>query len=393
MKRSGTLILVLTLALVVLLCLPELLAASGQTHLWQGVITGGFHLGSSAVVGLLAVRVLTGLRAASLDSAQAGPYRLEKKLGSGGMGEVYLACHALLRRPTAVKMLRSDRTDSPQAQKRFEREVRAVSELTHPNTISIYDFGRTDKGQFYYAMEYLEGMDLQRLVDRHGALPAERAVFLLDQVLGAVGEAHRRGILHRDIKPSNIFLTERGGELDFVKILDFGLAKEVQPDGALPADLSASGTLPLDLAAGLTLDGSITGTPLYMAPEMFYGDAAPDHRADLYSLGAVAYFLLAGRPVFEAKNAVQALIHHVRAVPVPPRELGVHLSDELQRLLLQALEKDPDLRCQSAEELRAALQATPEWGVWTREHARQWWQEAAPETVVALGDDVLPNAA
>jgi eukaryotic-like serine/threonine-protein kinase len=358
--------------------LHEPLAADlAEPALHATFLIGSVHIAFHFGIGLAAVYFLHGLRMQAFQAEQAGSYRLEKKLGSGGMGEVYLASHALLRRPTAVKMLRSDRTGSPQAQNRFEREVRAVSELTHPNTISIYDFGRTDKGQFYYAMEYLQGMDLQRLVDRHGALPAERAVFLLDQVLGAVGEAHRRGILHRDIKPSNIFLTERGGELDFVKVLDFGLAKEIAP--------MAPG------AEALTAEGSIMGTPLYMAPETFYGSAPPDHRADLYSIGAVAYFLLVGRPVFEGTRPMQVLVEHVRTAPTPPHELGAKLSEQLEALVLKALEKEPAQRPLTAEAFRAALRAAPEWGGWSHEAARRWWMTADPLLLAGAARPITPS--
>jgi eukaryotic-like serine/threonine-protein kinase len=356
-----------------LIGLPSLGAASVGTQVWHGVLKSGFYLGITLAVGLLVVRVFTGLRPQVLRPGHAGSYRLIEKLGEGGMGEVYRAAHTRLERKAAVKMIRPDRLGSELAQRRFEREVRAVSGLTHPNTIALYDFGRADDGRFYFAMEHLEGLDLERLVGRHGPVSAARAAVILDQALGAVGEAHERGILHRDLKPSNVFLTERGGQFDFVKVLDFGLAKEMG-SGEEARSGPGADEVPLQLAA-MTTDGSITGTPLYMAPEMFYGTRPPDHRADLYSLGAVGYFLIAGRPVFEADDAVQALLQHVRSQPEPLRAQGIEVSAELEAVLLQALEKDPADRFATAEHFRRALHATPEWGRWSPQEARTWWTE------------------
>ena len=331
----------------------------------------GVALGSVAVtIHLVLVMatisfLYTGIRLRTSASTTTGSYRLLQPLGKGGMGEVFLAQHTLLERPAAVKMLRPDRHGSTTAMERFEWEVRAASGLTHPNTISIYDFGRTASGSFYYAMEYLQGMDLQRLVDRHGAVPAARVVFLLDQILGALSEAHRRGILHRDIKPSNIFLTERGGEFDFVKVLDFGLAQEIHSAPVEPTDS--------------TKRTSIVGTPLYMAPEVFYGDQPVDSRSDLYALGAVAYFLLSGHPMFESRTTVQILIDQAKTQPKSPKSLGIELSEQLEAVVLKAVSKSTAERFQSADELRVALHETPEWGAWTREHAAQWWTVTAPD--------------
>jgi serine/threonine-protein kinase len=356
--------------------------------MWQAVISSGFQILAYVAVGILAARVLTGLRAQAVRPGHAGSYRLLEKLGSGGMGEVFKARHIELQRAAAVKMLRLDRCKSDLARRRFEREVQAVCELTHPNTISIYDFGRTAEGRTYYAMEYLAGMDLQRLVERHGALEPARAVWALDQVLGAVAEAHGRGILHRDLKPSNIYLTERGGSFDFVKVLDFGLAKDLEVRlEALPEDDASELPIELELTAGQSADGTLTGTPLYMAPEMYYGDQPIDGRADLYSLGALGYYLLAGRPVFDAHSAVHALIHHVRTEPKPLREIGITVSKELDATLLRALEKDPARRFADAEEFRVSLQATPEWGGWSLAAAKQWWERCLPEFVGAMASE------
>jgi eukaryotic-like serine/threonine-protein kinase len=328
-------------------------------------ISGNFAVAVHIAVGLVAVHIIHGLRMRAFQAEQAGSYRLQQKLGEGGMGEVYRARHAMLQRPTAVKMLRADLADSATALRRFEREVRAVSELTDPHTIAIYDFGKTDGGRFYYAMELLEGLDLQQFVDRHGPLPAGRAIFLIEQVLASLGEAHERGILHRDIKPSNAFLTARGQSFDFVKVLDFGLAKDLQP---AESD-----------RAGLTQDGAITGTPLYMAPERYYGTAGADHRSDLYAVGALLYFLLTGRPVFDSNSPMQVLLDHIKTPPTPPRSLGAAVSMELEAALLRALEKDPEARYATAGDFLGALSSVPEAGGWTQRDARLWWAEHLPE--------------
>jgi tRNA A-37 threonylcarbamoyl transferase component Bud32 len=334
-----------------------------------------FTIGLHLTIGMVAVYSLHGLRMRALEAEQAGSYQLLEKLGEGGMGEVYRARHSQLQRPTAVKVIRADLVDSPTALRRFEREVRAASELTDPNTIAIYDFGKTAGGRFYYAMEFLEGLDLQDLVDRFGAVEPARAVFLLGQVLGSLSEAHRRGLLHRDIKPGNLFLTARGSNFDFVKVLDFGLVKPLEQAPSAEAELTAEDAVP--------------GTPAYMAPERFYGDKDADPTSDLYSVGAVAYFLLTRRLVFDG-NAAQVLIDHAKTAPVPPRQLGVGISEELERVVLQALEKRPEDRFRSAEEFREALRQTPEWGRWTRESARRWWDEHMPEASRSASQPISP---
>jgi eukaryotic-like serine/threonine-protein kinase len=348
-------------------------------------LLGNIYLPLHLLLGAVLLRALTRKPEAPPAVVHTGTYRLSHRLGKGGMGEVYLAHHALLERRAAVKTLRSDQACSADALQRFEWEVRTASELTHPNTISIYDYGRTADGRLYYAMEYLEGLDLQRLVELHGPVPAVRVVFILDQILASLGEAHRRGILHRDVKPSNIFLTERGGELDFVKVLDFGLAQELNPR--------------VHMLESAVARESIVGTPLYMAPEVFYGRQPVDGRSDLYSLGAVAYFLLVGEPMFESRNAAQIFHDQAKTAPAAPSELGIELSPELEAALLRLLAKDPDERFHSAEALRAALQATPEWGLWTRQEAARWWAKAAPhvpagaERPISRSGDPEPAAA
>ena len=204
------------------------------------------------------------------------------------MGEVYLAEHRLLKRPCAVKLIHPHRASDPHLLQRFEREVQATAQLTHTNTVEMFDYGHTEDGTFYYVMEYLPGLSLAELVEKHGPLPPARAVHLLMQTCDALSEAHSRGLIHRDIKPGNIFSAQRGGYYDVAKLLDFGLAKPISAD-----------SVPVQL----TQDGSITGSPLYMSPEQAIGDSEPDERSDIYSLGAVAYYLLTGRPPFPISPA------------------------------------------------------------------------------------------
>src|SRR5262245_60391171 len=232
------------------------------------------------------------LRQEAVASRRLGQYQLKQCIGSGGMGDVYLAEHVLLRRPCAIKLIRSERAGDPTNLARFEREVQATATLTHPNTVEIFDYGHAADGTFYYAMEYLPGISLDELVRRHGPLPAARVIHLLRQVCGALQEAHTAGLIHRDIKPGNVLVCQRGGRHDVAKLLDFGLVQVhgLNPDGQQ-----------------LTQEGAIAGTPAYMSPEQAAAKADLDGRSDLYSLGAVAYFLLTGQPPFVRDSAVQTL--------------------------------------------------------------------------------------
>jgi serine/threonine-protein kinase len=309
------------------------------------------------------------------EAARLGQYVLERELGQGGMGVVYLAKHAMLRRPTAVKLLPPDRAGK-QALARFEREVQLTSALRHPNTIAIYDYGRTPDGVFYYAMEYLDGLDLERVVQAEGPLPPERVVHVLRQVAGALEEAHAAGLVHRDIKPSNIVLCRYGNRFDFAKVLDFGLVRQTQ--ASADPNLSAVEAL--------------TGTPLYMAPEAVTDASSIDARADLYSLGAVAYYLLTGERVFEGKTVVQVCGHHLFSPVVPPsKRLGRALPEALERIVLDCLEKDRDKRMPSASSLLARLEACG-LAPWTADQAESCWAERAKDVTVAPTDEHRPSA-
>ncbi|HEX7380052.1 MAG TPA: serine/threonine protein kinase [Pirellulales bacterium] len=299
---------------------------------------------------------------AALATKTLGQYQLEEKIGAGGMGAVYRARHAFLRRPTAIKLLDIEKT-TPETILRFEREVQMTSQLNHPNTVAIYDYGHTPEGIFYYAMEYLEGIDLEHLVQTDGPQSEGRVIYLLRQVCGSLEEAHRRGLIHRDVKPANIVVTQRGGVPDFVKLLDFGLVKSIgaEADGHL------------------TLAGSVTGTPLYLSPEAIQHHDDLDPRADLYAVGAVAYFLLTGTPVFEAKSVVDLLMHQVNTPPQPPSErLGKFISPDLEALVLCCLAKRRDDRPATARELANALGSCSSSGDWTESEAAAWWREKFP---------------
>lgn len=316
---------------------------------------------SIATLGIITVLVnktLYNMRQKLFKAKRLGNYILKDKLGEGGMGEVYVGHHEMLCRPTAIKVLKTDNDDQQTALARFEREVRLSAMLTHPNTITIFDYGRTSDNTFYYAMEFLEGMDLQHFVEKFGPIPAERVVFMLLQVCESLAEAHLRNIIHRDIKPSNIFLTRRGGLYDFVKVLDFGLAKQQQSKGK----------------SGITQTGAFFGTPRYVAPESIYGNATVDLRADLYNLGAVAYWMLTGQPLFANSSSVELLVDHAKTVPPKPSEVSeLDIPPELDAIVMKCLEKKPEDRFQAAMDLYLALKAIPFKEPWTFAHACEWW--------------------
>ncbi|MES1188600.1 MAG: serine/threonine-protein kinase [Myxococcales bacterium] len=304
-------------------------------------------------------RVIYGLRAQVREARRLGQYVIEEKIGEGGMGEVYRARHGMMRRPSALKLLRADRAEERDLM-RFEREVQLTARLTHPNTITIFDYGRTDEGVFYYAMELLNGANLQRVVEVSGPLPESRVVRILKMACGALIEAHAIGLIHRDIKPANIMLCTQGLEPDVVKLLDFGLVKELAGNGD----------------ANVSVASNVVGTPHYMAPESILSPGAVDARADIYALGAVAYFLLAGREVFDGTSIVQVCSQHLYQEVTPLTELGVTVSPELERIVRDCLAKKPEARPASAADLRRRLEACPV-EVWDAEQARLWWSEHA----------------
>jgi serine/threonine-protein kinase len=312
-------------------------------------------------------RIIHNLRREVRQAMRLGQYTLEQKLGEGGMGMVYRARHAMMRRPTAVKLLPREKAGEASLA-RFEREVQQTARLTHPNTITIYDYGRTPDGVFYYAMELLDGATLESVVERDGAQPPGRVLRVLDMVAGGLAEAHEIGIIHRDIKPANIFLCRQGGEFDVAKVLDFGLVKVVEGQEAV----------------NLTQDGVVSGTPQYLAPEAMTDPDVADARSDLYALGAVGYFLLTGEQVFTG-SIVEICGHHLHTEPTPPSvRLGCELPADLEELVMQCLAKNPGDRPQSAAEIREQLTAMRDIPRWRQSDAREWWKEHAeavePET-------------
>jgi hypothetical protein len=307
---------------------------------------------------VVVARLQVAARRSAIEAKKLGQYSLDEKIGEGGMGVVYRGHHALLRRPTAIKLLNVENTTDASIA-RFEREVQITSQLNHPNTIVIFDYGRTPEGVFYYAMEYLDGLSLEALVRQDGPQHEGRVIHILQQVCGSLAEAHGVGMVHRDIKPANLMLTQRGGAYDFVKVLDFGLVK------ALDANQQAS----------LTAAGSLTGTPLYLSPEAVQIPDHVDPRSDLYAVGAVGYFLLTGTPVFDGASVVEICMKHVQAAVDPPSQrLGRRVSPDLEALILRCLSKRPEDRPQNAGELIDQLEALAGARTWTRHDAGQWWQ-------------------
>lgn len=287
---------------------------------------------------------------------QVGNYTLEDQIAEGGMGVVYRAQHCMLKRPAAIKLMHSKKL-GPGSRSRFESEVQLTCQLTSPNTIAVYDYGVTSEGLFYYAMEYLDGINLGQLVRDYGPQSSGRVIHMLQQTCSSLAEAHAAGLIHRDLKPDNLMLCNRGGIPDMLKVLDFGLARIV-------TDHPERDQLPQGLS----------GTPLYMPPEAVTAPNAVDARSDLYSLGAVAYFLLTGLPVFSGDNIADILRQHVSAVPESPSErLGIAIDADLEAIVMQCLAKDPADRPKSAQELSRMLTRCEAAKAWGSEEAEMWW--------------------
>jgi DNA-binding NtrC family response regulator/putative methionine-R-sulfoxide reductase with GAF domain len=298
-----------------------------------------------------------------------GSYRLVSLLGSGGMGEVWLAKHRLLARPAAVKLIRHDVTSGAareQLVRRFQREAQVTASLRSPHTVQLYDFGVNDGGSFYYVMEFLDGLDLHRIVTRFGPQPAERVVRFLRQACRSLAEAHERGLVHRDIKPANLFVARLGTEYDHLKVLDFGVVKEQSGDDA----------------TSLTNSGMAQGTPAFMAPEIVLADSLIDGRADLYSLACTACWVLTAQTLFEASTPAQMLLHHAQTRPLPPSQRSeLPIPKQLEAILMKCLEKDPAKRPHSALELESELTGVRFEEAWTMKRAREWWEVHSPDNV------------
>lgn len=330
--------------------LPALVAAS-QVATWALMGT---------VLSAVVSRVIYGLRQQVQKTARLGQYILEEKIGEGGMGTVFRARHTLLRRPTAVKVLDAERAGNVSLA-RFEREVQLTSEISHPNIIAVYDYGRSLDGAFYYAMEYLNGFDLQQLVDVDGPQPAGRVVHILAQAADALAEAHVVGLIHRDVKPGNIVLCEHARRFDQIKVVDFGLVRQL---GNSDPTLSTA--------------DAIAGTPLYLSPEAITSPKDLDARSDLYALGAVGYFLLTGEPVFRGESVLQVLTQALhQPVEAPSARLGKPIPPQLEQIILACLARERDARPIDATAVRDALLSCTDVSPWTPDDARNWWSTHA----------------
>jgi serine/threonine-protein kinase len=327
----------------------------------------------SAALAFISSRIVHKLGTDVTRAREMGSYRLRELIGRGGMGEVWLANHRLLARPAAIKLIRpgilgaadTDPHAVDLVLERFRREAQAIAALRSPHTVDLYDFGTTDSGDLYYAMELLDGLDLETLVQRFGPMPAARVVFLLEKVCDSLEDAHRNDLIHRDIKPSNIFTCRMGRHLDYVKVLDFGLVKHrTEHQGDLTR---------------LTTDGITPGTPAYMAPELALGKQDVDGRADIYSLGCVAYWLLTGQTVFEGASPVDIIVQHVKTEPVPPSaRTELRIPADLERVVLSCLAKEPEQRPRTALDLAADLSACTMDEPWSAADAEEWWRLHLP---------------
>jgi serine/threonine-protein kinase len=325
-------------------------------------------IGIPTLAAIFGSHTINSLRKEATAARQVGSYRLIERIGVGGMGEVYLAEHKLLKRPCAIKLIHDSHAQDPQSVARFETEVQASARLTHWNTIEIYDYGVTEDGTFYYVMEYLPGKNLQEIVDSYGPMSAARTIHILRQVCAGLKEAHAIGLIHRDIKPGNVFATERGGVFDVAKLVDFGLVKSIVPQ---------------EKPINLTLEGMVIGSPLYVAPEQAMGNDRPDARGDIYSLGAVAYFVLTGRPLFVHEKPLQVIFAHVNEMVERPSNIRSDIPADLEAVILKCLEKDPSRRYQTVEELDRALAACKAANEWSQQQAYSWWS--------AIGRVVTPE--
>jgi len=333
----------------------------------------GVVLPNLLIVGMAygGARIVYGMGKAIREAREMGSYRLVEQLGKGGMGEVWRAEHRTLARPAAIKLIRPEvlgaggMESADVLRRRFEREAQATALLRSPHTIEVYDFGVTDDGIFFYVMELLDGFDLEQLIAQFGPVPPERAVHFLRDVADSLAEAHDAGLVHRDVKPANVYTCRQGRDMDFVKVLDFGMVK---PTNTLAED---------DVA--LTAEHSTGGTPAFMSPEHALGADELDGRSDIYAVGCLGYWLLTGEYVFVAKTPIEMLMQHIKDDPVPPSErTGQAIPQELDALILACLSKDPAGRPQTGDELRAALDAIPLAESWTRERAREWWETQHP---------------
>jgi serine/threonine protein kinase len=328
-------------------------------HLGSMLALMAFWMAVAATIAIFGSYKLAELRQQVSDARKLGQYRLARKIGEGAMGEVFLAEHLMLKQPCAIKLIRPELAANRTAMQRFEREVHAISQLKHWNTVQIYDYGYAEDGTFYFAMEYLDGLTLEALVREHGPLPAGRAIHFLRQVCGALREAHAIQLVHRDIKPANVIVCVRAGQYDVAKLLDFGMVRQVGREA---------------IAETVTNEGAIVGTPAYMSPEQIESSAGLDGRSDVYSVGAVAYFLLTGVPPFHRDSPVQILLAHLHDTPVLLRAIKPDVPRDLEAVVLRCLGKAPKDRFEDVDALERALADCVNSRDWTPLAAEAWWK-------------------
>jgi serine/threonine-protein kinase len=359
---------------------PAFATLSEEARTPEKLSENALYLVLGTVSAIFGSHTINSFRCEAFRARRLNQYRLIRRLGAGGMGEVYLAEHQFLKRPCAIKLIRPDISQKPRLQARFELEVKATARLSHWNTVDLYDYGRTDDGIFYYVMEYLPGLSLQDLVGRHGPLPPARVIYLLRQACDALHEAHAVGLIHRDLKPPNIFAAYRGARHDVTKILDFGLVKVTKANMELDSPV-------------VTREGTVTGSPHYMAPEQIMRTHPPDARTDIYALGAIAYFLLTGRPPFVGPDSMSVMMAHARDPVVPPSQLRPDLPADLEGVVLQCLEKAPESRIADAEGLNRALAGCADAVGWSPERAAAWWHSHEPSRLTGEAEPPIPSAA
>jgi eukaryotic-like serine/threonine-protein kinase len=352
-----TMALVQVLTLVLILEHPEVQSIVERMRSAEHAGANILFLIIGASLAISGSYVLNGLRTELHEARKYGHYQLIRKLGEGGMGEVYLAEHQLLKRPCALKVIKPESGADPIALARFEREVQSAARLSHPNTIAIFDYGYANDRTFFYVMEYLQGLSLSDLVRQNGPLPPGRVIYLFRQVCAALAEAHALGLVHRDLKPANIFVAVRGGEADVAKVLDFGLVKLTRDPGAV------------ELSSQMT----VSGTPMYMAPEQAVADRSLDARADIYALGAMIYFALTSRPPFTGESAFEIMMAQARDPVVPPSQIVPGLPEDLERVVLRCLAKKPGERYPSVRALSEALARCASVTEWGANRAEAWW--------------------
>ena len=372
-RRCAGVVAGLAVLPVALLVADSQLDGTTGTHVLSVLPEMILLMATAAAIAVFGTHRTRELQKKAHEAQRIGQYRLKRVLGFGGMGTVYLAEHLLLRRPCAVKLISPHQAGDPRTLMRFEREVQAAAALTHWNTVEVFDYGHTEDGTFYYVMEYLPGMNLEDMVERHGPLPPERAVHLVRQVCQALREAHGVSLIHRDIKPSNIIACERGGVYDVAKLLDFGLVKTFGTG--------------ID-SVKLTRDGAFSGSPAFMSPEQARGRAQLDARSDIYNVGAVAYFLMTGKLTFDRQSALEMLHAHAFEPLVPGPEFKESVPAGLQRVILRCLEKDPDRRYPDAATLEKALAACKGMREWTPERAEEWWRLQGDGTALGSAPEV-----